>query len=276
MDNIQIILLSIVLGLFLALFIPNRHKITNVLSKYSSKLSKTTYLILGANKAGKTALFNKLTKGGEQPNTISSLEPNVGTISIPFANPAIRQDFQLIDFPGHLKYYQLLQKLIVEDVQLKNIKGVVYVIDSSNQSFAQEAKVLSMANFLFHLLSITERTANGIDFLFAINKQDLFDTKRINKIRELLEDELDKLIKGELALKGPTPGGSGIDDNDDDPLNINETTKEFWTAVMKGSDRFRFSMLEGNMEFIGGSVLKSKTSDWENWFDEKAVNYGGM
>lgn len=274
MDRIQLVLVSIVIGLLLALVIPYRHRLANAPHRSSSRLSKPTYLILGANKAGKTALYYKLTNDEQPIGTISSLEPNIGTFLIPFSNPAISQKFQLIDFPGHLKFYQLLKKLILEDIQLKNIKGIIYMVDSSSQSLAEEGKLFSMASFLFNILSLTERTASGVDFLFAINKQDLFDTKRVTKIREMLEDELNKLIKGELSVKG---SAAGMDDDDDDEnAEISETTKEFWTAVMRGHDKFSFSMLEGNMEFIGGSVLKNKTADWENWFDEKAVNYGGM
>ncbi|RKP28606.1 hypothetical protein METBISCDRAFT_28988 [Metschnikowia bicuspidata] len=37
-----------------------------------------------------------------------------------------------------------------------------------------------------------------------------------------------------------------------------------------------FEHLEGNIDFVGGSVSIRATEHWENWFDEKAINYGGM
>lgn len=273
MDLVQKILISLLAGLFVILAIFYYQGKAGSPSK-SSKFYKPTVLLLGANSAGKTSLFFKLL-GKERASTISSLEPNVDFIGLPFSNKSILKQYQFIDYPGHLKYSQLLRKLIVEDVTVKMLKGIVYVVDSSSQNLGQLSQVAAMAKSLFELLSITEKTPNGVDFLFAINKQDLFDSRPVFKVKQLLEEELTKLITNELSLKGQARG-SGIDNDEEENDQVTETAREFWSAVVGPSRQFRFELLEGNMEFIGGSVTKNNVQNWENWFDEKAVNYGGM
>lgn len=276
MDHIQKILLALVAGLLLviAFFFYN-----GVLgsSSSSSGLRKPTYLIVGRNGAGKTALFYKLKNKEQLVSTVSSLEPNFSTLSLPFSNAAIQKPYQVVDFPGHLKHLQLLKKLILEDITVSQLKGVIYVVDSSSWALDQEANVAAMARELFQLFSITEKVPNGVDYLFAINKQDLFDSRPVHKVKQLLELELAKLVAEEVAA-GRAAGSSGIDNDDEDDSNgprKEETTREFWRAAV-GSKPFRFELLEGNTDFVGGSVAKGAIDNWENWFDEKAVNYGGM
>lgn len=277
MDNVQTILAALVAGLLVIAAIFLLQSPGSSVRKLASKYYKPTFLVVGANGAGKTSFYySMLTK--ETVSTVSSLEPNVTSISLPFANSNILANYQFIDYPGHLKYSQLLRKLIVDDITGAKLKGVIYVIDASSQSLAQEGKLTAMAKELFGLLSLTEKTPNGVDFLFAINKQDLFDSRPVFKVKQMLEEELARVISDVVNAKGLTRGGSGIDNDDDDDSDSfkkEESTREFWRSVV-GSSTFRFEMLEGNMEFIGGSVLKSKVSGWENWFDEKVVNYGGM
>lgn len=277
MDSVQLILATAVLALLVVLAVFSLQGRKATAGKVKSRYFKPTFLVVGVNGAGKTSLFYKLQDESQQFSTVSSLEPNYGKISIPFSNPAIQKDYQFIDYPGHLKYSQLLRKLVIEDVTVKNLKGVIFVIDSSSQSLAQEGKVASIAKLLYDLLSITEKTPMGVDYLFAINKQDLFDTKPVFKVKSLIEEEIAKLVKEELGAKGLARGGSGIDnDEEDEAFSTEESTREFWKALIGSLGTFKFEILEGNMEFLGGSALKNKLLNWQNWFDEKAMNYGGM
>lgn len=276
MDKIQSTLLAIVVGL---LVIVAFYHFSGVFQSkaQSSGLRKPTYLIAGRNGAGKTALFYKLQNREKTVNTVSSLEPNISSLALPFSNASIQKSFQLVDFPGHLKHSQLLRKLIVEDITVSKLKGIIYVVDSSSWALDQEANVSAMAHELFQLFSLTEKVPNGVDYLFAINKQDLFDSRPVHKVKQLLELELAKLVAEEVAA-GRAAGSSGIDNDQEDGdggLRKEETTREFWRAAV-GTKPFRFELLEGNTDFVGGSVVKGAIDHWENWFDEKAVNYGGM
>ena len=274
MDLVQKVLITLLVVLIatLILFYVQTNGIA-IKSSGDSSHRQPSFLILGTNGAGKTAFYNRLMSQDNQPKfeqTVSSIEPTFGHINLPLAKHSIAKTYQIIDYPGHLKYTQLLNKLILEDITLQKIKGIVYVIDSSAAA-TNGPRLLEVAHGLFLLLSQTEKLNNGIDILFAVNKQDLFDSRPVFKVKELLQQEVDKLVKNELMQKSLAGHeASGIDEEDDDTNR--ESLKEFWSSVVGRNGRFLFDMLEGNMDFIGGSVLKNKTEDWENWCDEKVMN----
>ncbi|KAL6454330.1 hypothetical protein SBY92_003792 [Candida maltosa Xu316] len=201
------------------------------------------------------------------------MEPNIDKVNLPIANPAIAKPFQIIDYPGHLKLQKVFERLILDEITLKNLKGVIYMIDSSSMNINDDASLERIVKFLYNLFSITERIPTGVDFLMAVNKTDLFDSVPVHKIRDKLEAEINKLIRHEIGNVGKTSGiddGGHGDDGDDDNGHHSENLRAFWMSVV-GSGDFRFEKLEGNVDFIGGSALKN-IGQWENWLDEKVVN----
>ena len=75
----------------------------------------------------------------------------------------------------------MFERLIIDEITLKNLKGVVYMIDSSSVNINDDTNLESIVKFLYNLFSITERIPNGVDFLIAINKTDLFDSVPVHK-----------------------------------------------------------------------------------------------
>ncbi|KAG7194735.1 uncharacterized protein KQ657_004414 [Scheffersomyces spartinae] len=298
MDSVQLVFVAVFIGLISAvgvLFFQQRRISHSSGSK--SPFNKPSFLILGLSNSGKTALYYKIVQAScsndefaeekvkesrsEIVSTVSSIEPNITTLRFPIAHDKINIPYQVIDYPGHLKLTSLLNKLMIEQITLKKIRGIMYVIDLSSLVLNNEETVQLMARQLFQLLSKTERLPTGIDFCFAVNKQDLFDAKPVFKVRELLETELNKIIHSELEAKtqnasGITNNVEGNDDNDDEDGNgsgNSESVRDLWVSILgRPENTFRFDMLEGNMDFLGGSVLKNKVDAWENWFDEKLVN----
>lgn len=235
MDKIQITLLTLLLGLLVVLALYYIQNFEGTSSK------KPTFLIIGHNNSGKTSWFYKLTSNQIKP-TVSSLEANYGEVKLPISNEAIQKTFQLIDYPGYLKYENLFKNLVTEI----NLRGVLFMIDSDLSSVNKSMNLIALK--LFKILTITETFPNGIDFLFMINKSDLFNSLPISKIRDLLEQEMTKVIESELK-------------NNEDELS-------FWHECLP----FRFEKLRGNMDFRSGTVTKGKTSLWEDWIDEIVVN----
>ncbi|CAI5756101.1 unnamed protein product [Candida verbasci] len=278
-DLILISLITILLGFILILLIYffQSGGINAIKSSNKSPYFKPSFLILGANNSGKTLYFYNLQQNDININqTISSIDPNFKEFILPFSNPAIGKKFQFVDYPGHLKYQNLFKNLLINDITLNNIKGIIYMIDSSNSNWSDPINVENIVKYLYNLLSITERKPNGVDFLFAINKSDLFDSLPPHKIKKILEKELGKLIKNEITnvnKNSDLDKKSDFINNDDEDVNNNDTLREFWLGIIGSSDaEFTFDKLEGNMDFISGSVLKNKISQWENWLDERVVN----
>ena len=58
----------------------------------------------------------------------------------------------------------MFERLIIDEITLKNLKGVVYMIDSSSVNINDDTNLESIVKFLYNLFSITERIPNGVDF----------------------------------------------------------------------------------------------------------------
>lgn len=264
MDDAQIAIWTAFLGiivasLFLYIYLSSAGR--NKKDSYS----KDVFLIIGPNSGGKTALFFSLSRGDELQvlSTISSIEPNFANIFLPFDDDKKkRKEYQVIDYPGHLKYKPMLNQLITEKLDSGNIKGFVYVIDSSPM-YINEDSIKFVTKELFSLLTLIERDPQGKDVLVAVNKQDLFGAMQVSKIREMIEAEMTKLIKYHLQEK------SVGEDVDQFEPNTFETTRELWSSIMgHSSPKFTFDMLESRVSFLGGSVLRKNTKEWISWFDE--------
>lgn len=317
MDKVLLVFLSILLGftILVVQFFLQSGGLKTIKIANKSPYYRPTFLICGPNNAGKTALFYKLLddgsgigeggagnekdKGLKIVTTVSSIEPNFADITLPISNPQVGKKFQLVDYPGHLKYWNLFERLVRQDITLSQLKGVIIVIDSSSGNWGKDSlQVEKLTKFLYNLIAITERKQNGVDYMFALNKSDMFDALPVHKIRSTLELEIHKLIQNEISSREKTSGIDAIDDDAEDSVHgggkgsgssggsgggvgangnggvSRESLREFWLGVLgsaKGST-FTFDKLEGNMDFLNGSVLKGKIGSWEDWMDEKVVN----
>jgi signal recognition particle receptor subunit beta len=209
---------------------------------------QATYIICGPSNSGKTALFHQLTQKKFIP-TVMSQDLNVTTkFPLPSTGSGI-QNFKLIEFPGHNK---LRGSLYEEIKQSTNIHGLIFCVDSTT-----DPKQLSeSAKFLYKVLTLTERRPGGVDILVACTKNESFSARQPKKIRELMENEIDSFRKFQSS------NVSKNDDDDDDEIELGNL-----------GNKFLFEHLDGNVDFIGGSVLKDKLEQWECWIDERAVNF---
>lgn len=244
MDKIQLILLSILAGLIIIV-------VVYYLQNFEVKTGKTsTFIIIGHNNSGKTSLYLRLTKPEQaieaqkqkKSATVSSLEVNKGSIQLPISNESIQKNYELIDYPGYVKYDNLFNNLL----STINLKGVMFMVDSDMMSFQKNLNLT--ARKLFKILTVTETLPIGKDYLVMVNKVDLFNSLPVNKIKTLLQQEVNQIIEFELK-------------NNEDELS-------FWHEYLP----FSFDKLKGNVDFKTGSVMKNNISEWENWLDEKVVN----
>ncbi len=166
-----------------------------------------------------------------------------------------QSQFTLVDYPGHPKLRHLLYSSIDEN---KTIPGLIYVIDSS----ATDSKnITSNANFLLEILKRTEKRPGGVDILIACNKSESFSSRPPFKIKELLQKEINELI----TIK--SKGLNEVSLNDKGQEEEIDDDDEFLTGR-----EFRFEDLEGNVDFIAGSLIKGKIDKWDCWLNERAFN----
>lgn len=228
---------------------------------------RRNFIIVGPQQSGKTALYYFLTTGKVPDLTVSSIEPSEGKIKLHddgysenFTDVVIR------DFPANSKLKNLYLYPFLKD-NIRNIKGIIYVVDSS---IFDDKYCYEIATDLLELLKITESIPNGVDLSIFCNKCDYFTSRKPLKIKQMLEEEISKLYKLKLNnLSKVTKNDTREDEYDEDEED--DDIEDALNPAFNGG-KFKFEMLEGNVDFLQGNVFKKKTSDLTNWLCEKAAN----
>ncbi|SCU86824.1 LAME_0D07800g1_1 [Lachancea meyersii CBS 8951] len=224
------------------------HKVTN---------RDPTFIIAGPSGSGKTSLFNMLTTDTFKP-TVMSQVPNVAE---DYMLPSITKSFKfkLLEFPGHVKLRYRLFDALKESTSLK---GLIFVVDST----VDPQKLTETAEFLYDILALTERFPEGVGIMIACNKSESFSARPPLKIREALEKEIGKHIERKAkSLSAVNKAGGVSGENNEDESGA--ASLEF-----QSGRQFTFDALDGNVDAIEGSVLKSQIEKWECWIDERSVN----
>lgn len=224
--------------------------------------NKRSFLICGLQGSGKTNLFHLLTKGKLPVLTVSTLEPSTDEILFneEYRNQKTFQDVDIVDIPANNKLKNLYLLPYIDE-NINHIQGIIYLIDSSN---FDDKICHNVAENLLEILKITEGKPNGIDILIFANKNDLFTSKKTNKIKEMLEEEIGKLYQ--LKLRGLSKVNNSLnskndDDNDNDNLDL---------AINDG--KFQFDSLDGNVTFAQGNIFKEKYDMINDFIFEKIAN----
>lgn len=225
--------------------------------------NRRTFVICGLQGSGKTNLFHLLTKGKLPVLTVSTLEPTSGPLLLneDLTEHKTFQDIEIVDFPANKKLKNLYL-LPYFGEKIHEVQGIIYMVDSStfDSNMCHE-----VAEDLLEIFNITEGRPNGVDVLVFANKSDLFTSKKKNKIKEMLENEIAKIH--ELKLRGlskvDTAVGKNAADTDDDNDNVDIAIKD---------GKFQFQLLESNVDFQEGNIFKDKWSTVNDWLFEKIVN----
>lgn len=253
------VLLAIILVLVTSSFLLILQRNTGRLipnAKTANKNREPTFVIAGPSYSGKTCLYNLLTMD-KLRNTVMSQEPSVThSFKLP-GSPAVR----LMEFPGHLK---LRGKLLTELKNSTNIKGLIYVIDST----VDPKELTKTAEFLFQIIQLTEREKNGVDILLACNKSDSFAARQPLKIKSVLETEIEKIIQRKRNSLDTVSGSLNRTNEGEDKEESEWDNME----LFESANGFRFEVLEGNVDAFEGSVSKRNIGKWDCWIRERAVN----
>ncbi|SCV05532.1 LANO_0H09560g1_1 [Lachancea nothofagi CBS 11611] len=256
LSNAVLVSLLIIL-ISTALFLIVHKNAANVIPGHRVLNRDPTFIIAGPSGSGKTSLFNMLTTDSFKP-TVMSQVPNVAEDYMLPSNVKSFK-FKLMEFPGHVKLRYRLFDTLKESTYLK---GLIFVVDST----IDPQKLTETAEFFYEILMLTERFPEGVDVMIACNKSESFSSRPPLKIRDALEKEIGKIIerkaKSLSAVKKPDKNLSGHDEDESNPNSL-----EF-----QGGHDFKFDALDGNIDALDGSVLKSQIDKWECWIDERSVN----
>ncbi|CCK70990.1 Signal recognition particle receptor subunit beta KNAG_0F03280 [Huiozyma naganishii CBS 8797] len=214
--------------------------------------SQKSIVVAGPSHSGKTTLFTRLTTESFRSCVLSQ-------------EPSIKHDYlpghtNLLEFPGHVKLRYKLFDFLKGN---KNVKGVVYVVDST----VDLKELTNTAEFLVDVLNVTENSNPAIDVLIACNKFDFFTARPPAKIKQAIEREIGHIItRKKKSLNEVKKNGNSEDVDGGDSDDEEDSLPLFSQVQYSGS--FNFEQLEGTVEFISGSAMKNKVDGWCDWMSE--------
>jgi len=234
-----------------------------VLVRKKSKSTGNTVLFVGASDAGKTTILSSLAFNQPLP-THASLQTNSSLITLQNAKHPV----QAVDIPGHPRI-----RIQYRDY-FNDAKAVVFVVDASTVS-RNGAAVAEYLHQILHSFMSTPPSQSTPALIVLAHKSDLLasttsstnipaDQLAINRVRTILERELEKRRQSQTGGMGIESLGGGEGDN-------TEVSGLECSGV--GGGVFKFSEWEGGqVTFLGTSALETG----EKVQDEKAGNVGGL
>ncbi|EPB81104.1 hypothetical protein HMPREF1544_12189 [Mucor circinelloides 1006PhL] len=200
------------------------------LSLFTKKQSKNTVLLLGISDAGKTAMYILLKNGKNRP-TVSSMKENEGQITIN------NKMFELVDMPGHDRVrYRFADFLPVT-------RSIVFVIDSTKVS----REIRPVAEYLYDVLAKPIVQKQRTPILIACNKADMITALPTEKIKLLLETELNRL-RGTRTAR----------------VEQQESDEQEAFLGYEGED-FKFDHVDNDIEFESCSVENQDLEKIKDW-----------
>lgn len=143
-------------------------------------------LLTGLSDAGKTAIFTKLVFN-KPKKSVTSLKENEANLN--------EFNLKLLDLPGA----ERLRSRFWEQYR-STAQRIIFVIDSTNVN----SKLRDLSEYLYSLLSDEILYRNKVKFTIACNKQDLDGADKRDKIREVLQMELNAIRATKTGQLGKT------------------------------------------------------------------------
>ncbi|CEP14664.1 hypothetical protein [Parasitella parasitica] len=198
------------------------------LSLLTRKQGKNTILLLGISDAGKTAMYILQLKNGKHQPTVSSMKENEGQITI---------NNKAMDIPGHDRVrYRFADFLPVT-------RSIVFVVDSTSVS----RQIRPIAEYLYDVLAKPIVQKQRTPVLIACNKTDMITALPTEKIKLLLETELNRL-RGTRTAR----------------VEQQESDEQEAFLGYEGED-FKFDHLDNEVEFGSCSVEIQDLENVKDW-----------
>jgi signal recognition particle receptor subunit beta len=151
-----------------------------------------TILLLGNTNSGKTVLFYQLAHGKTVQTVTSMKELDAETTLHSMDEEGSDKIFKILDFPGHPRLRGGLSKYFSRG------SSILFMVDAT--TIGKESETTVVAEFLYELLTDPTVTSAQLPVLIACNKSDLADAKSTDKVKALLEGELETLRSTSSSL----------------------------------------------------------------------------
>lgn len=254
----------------------------------ASSTNLPAFLLAGPSGSGKTTLLTYLERGNVAKTHTSQLPLNV-ELELPASTNARSDQYRsvndtnleakkivLVDTPGHGK---LRQHALDQTLRPKNLRGIIFVVDSSSLSNSDEngANLTETAQYLHdlllslqkrHMASKAVKPTPPVPVLIAANKSDLFTALPADMVQSALEGEIEKLRQSKS--KGLVDSGVSLDDGTGD-----DSEQQLGGG---GEDMFAFGSMKEyaiDIEVAGGCAMGSVSQDgidikpWLEWIGQQ-------
>lgn len=179
--------------------------LTSGSSTFSSR-PRNIYLITGLSGSGKTSLFSVL-RTKKQVSTYTSIKSNV-TYFRPVSDegePLTENPLHIVDVPGHEKLRNLEISRIIPE-----IKAIVVMVDS----FTASKTISQVAEMLYDLLVLKQVVEYQIPVLVVANKRDLATSVTPERLKTLLESEINTIRQTRTSAHLENLGSEGDQESD--------------------------------------------------------------
>jgi signal recognition particle receptor subunit beta len=164
------------LALFFAVFLVSHFSG----SSSPGRKRKNVVLFLGSCQAGKTTLYSLL-RFGRTFETTTSMKPN--SFRYPVSDPKPR--LEIVDVPGHPRLRSQFTDF------LPVTQRIFFILDATSSSWM--AHFRDVSEYLYDILAHPQCRSNQIPVTIVCHKQDQILAFNASRVRQLLEQELDKL-----------------------------------------------------------------------------------
>ncbi|KAJ3035712.1 hypothetical protein HDV00_003473 [Rhizophlyctis rosea] len=191
---------------------------------------RDTFLITGLSDAGKTL------QHGKQVPTRSSMVENEGRFPL-FSEEEIPtpRPIHIVDLPGH-------EKLRFRFSEFTPItKGIIYVLDSTTLT----RNIRPVAEYIYEILVNPHIQKREVPLLVLCNKSDLLLAVGGEKVRELVEGEIDRLR---------TTRAAGVEAQDEDRNRGDD-------FLGYENEAFKFEHIPNSVTFVSGALVGDEGVD---------------
>lgn len=242
-------------------------------------------MIVGSTQTGKTTLMNQLMKQASDDSTQKESLTVMSQDISKFIDK--KNQMEIIEFPGHFKLRYKITDFLNNHIfgltgnkrqkQMTNSKlKIIVMIDSTLRDWENDCKLIVDILEIIeseNMKDLNIKKNKTINLLLACNKNESFTARPVIKIKEIIENDINEILQRSKKSINKIEDNDNVSSNTDKKHGINNGNRYGGEITDNGNDKidliidkkFKFDMLETEVEFIGGSAKDGKIEAWLDW-----------